>query len=73
MGDGWHQFNDRHGINNSYPTPVRGLEFHCHGENFEGPARLKCGDRTVNDNLTPGEALYQAGMQEFRKRFGDQR
>lgn len=69
MNDGWREFTDRHGINNSYPTPVRGLEFHVHGQNFEGPASLKFGNKTI-ENLTPGDALYRAAMIEFQKRFG---
>jgi hypothetical protein len=70
MGDGWIKFKDSHGINNSYPTKIKGLEFHSHGENFEGPASLKFGNETI-ETLSPGDALYRAGMIEFHKRFSD--
>lgn len=69
MNDGWHQFNDNHGVNNSYPTPIRGLEFHTHGQNFEGPASLKYGSQTLR-TMTPGEALYEAAMIEYQQRYG---
>lgn len=69
MNDGWYQFQDSHGKNNSYPTPIRGLEFHVHGQDFEGPAKLKFGNETI-ERLSPGDALFRAGMIEFGKQFG---
>lgn len=69
MNDGWIQFQDNHGINNSYPTPIRGLEFHVHREDFGGPASLKFGGETLKE-LTPGDALFRAGMLEFDRRYG---
>ena len=67
--DGWHRFKDSGGINNSYPTPIGGLEFHVHGTDFEGPSSVKFGGERMS-TLSPGDALFRAGMMEFNRRFG---
>ena len=68
MGDGWYKFNDSHGANNSYNVGD-GWELHCHNENFQGPASFQNQSTGEKHVISPGDALYAAGMLEFAKRY----
>jgi len=67
LSDGWRPFMDKSGPNNSYPIDGKGLELHCHGKNFEGPASLKFQPDKLKD-LSPGEALWLGGIMEAADR-----
>lgn len=61
--DGWFEFQDSGGQNNAYDLGG-GYQFHCHGQDFAGPASLKYGNETI-EHLTPGDALFRAAMDQF--------
>ena len=68
--DGWVQFEDSHGLSNAYEVGD-GWEVHVHGPNFEGPASFQNQSTGERYCLSPGDALYAAGMLEFAAQFSE--
>lgn len=64
----WKPFTDKSGPNNSFQLN-NGCQFHCHGSNFQGPARFQHQASGLKIPMSPGDALYHAAMYDAMKLF----